>query len=187
MTLHPSGSTRTFFKWKNDLILCCCPVAQSCPNLCDPMDCSTPDFPDLHYLSKFAQTHSIESVMFTNPQSFPVSGSFPNSRLYTSGGQRAGAAASASVLPVNIQAWFHLGLTGLISLQSKGLKSSPAPQYKSINSSVLSLLNCPALISVYDIGKTIPLNKRCHSWRKKIRVDLRTKYLQRRYAGIAKK
>ena len=55
------------------------------------------------------------------PQSFPRSGSFPTSRLFTSGGQSIGASASASVLPVNIQDWFPLGLIDLFSLQSKGL------------------------------------------------------------------
>ena len=55
------------------------------------------------------------------PQSFPASGSFPVSWLFTSAGQSIGASASASVLPMNIQGWFPLGLTGLISLQSKGL------------------------------------------------------------------
>ena len=54
-------------------------------------------------------------------QSFPASGSFPVSQFFTSGGQSIGALASASVLSVNIQDWFPLGLTGLISLQSKGL------------------------------------------------------------------
>ena len=56
------------------------------------------------------------------PQSFPASGSFLMSQLFASGGQRIGASASASasVLPMNIQDWFPLGLTGLISLQSKG-------------------------------------------------------------------
>ena len=74
----------------------------------------------------------IESVMPSNhlilcqpllfpPSNFPASGSFPMSRLFTSGGQRIGASASASVLPMNIQDWFPLGSTGLISLQSKGL------------------------------------------------------------------
>ena len=53
--------------------------------------------------------------------SFPASGSFPVSRFFPSGGQAIGASASASVLPMNIQGWFSLGLTGLISLQSKGL------------------------------------------------------------------
>ena len=55
------------------------------------------------------------------PQSFPASESFLMSRLFTSSGQRLGASASASVLPTNIQDWFPLGLTGWISLQSKGL------------------------------------------------------------------
>ena len=59
-------------------------------------------------------------VLFSScPQSFPASGSFPVSRLFASGGQSIGA--SAWVPPMNIQDWFSLGLTGLISLQSKGL------------------------------------------------------------------
>ena len=55
------------------------------------------------------------------PQSFPASGSFLMRRFCSSGGQSIGASALASVLPVNIQGWFPLGFTGLISLQSKGL------------------------------------------------------------------
>ena len=55
------------------------------------------------------------------PQSFPASGSFPMRQLFTSGVQSIGASASASVLSMNIQDWFPLGLTGLISLGSKGL------------------------------------------------------------------
>ena len=55
------------------------------------------------------------------PQSFPASGSFPISQLIISGGQSIGASASASVLPMIIQGWFLLWMTGLISLQSKGL------------------------------------------------------------------
>ena len=54
-------------------------------------------------------------------QSFPASGSFPVSHLFTSGGQIIGASASALVLPMNIQSWFPLGLTDLISLLSKRL------------------------------------------------------------------
>ena len=54
-------------------------------------------------------------------QSFPESGYFQMSQFFTSGGQSIGASASASVLPMNIQDWFHLGWTGLISLQSKEL------------------------------------------------------------------
>ena len=55
------------------------------------------------------------------PQSFPASGSFPRSQLFTSGDESIGASASASVLPMNTQDWFPLGWTGWISLQSKGL------------------------------------------------------------------
>ena len=68
---------------------------------------------------------SIELVMPSNqllqPQSFPASGSFPMIQLFASDGQTIGVSASASILPVNIQGWFPLGLTGLISLLSKGL------------------------------------------------------------------
>ena len=83
------------------------------------------------------------------PQSFPVPGSFPLSQLFTSGGQSIGA----SVHPMNIQGWFPLGLTSLI-LQSKGLsESSPASQFESIHSPVLSLLYGPTLTSVHDYWK----------------------------------
>ena len=59
-------------------------------------------------------------------QSFPASGSFPMSQFFTSDGQTIGASTSASVLPMNIQNWFSLVLTGLISLQSKGLSRVPS-------------------------------------------------------------
>ena len=52
---------------------------------------------------------------------FPESGAFLRSQFFASGGQSIGVSASASVLPMNIQDWFPLGLTGWISLQSKGL------------------------------------------------------------------
>ena len=57
-------------------------------------------------------------------QSFPASGSFPVSWFFTSGGRSIGVLASASVLPMNIQDWFFLGLTGLISLLLKGFSST---------------------------------------------------------------
>ena len=60
-------------------------------------------------------------ALFLWPSVFPRSGSFPKSRLLTSSGQRIKALALASVLPMNIQGWFPLGLTGLISLLSNGL------------------------------------------------------------------
>ena len=88
-------------------------------------------------------------------QSFPASGSFPMSWLFTSGGQSIGASASALVLAVNIQDWFPLGLTGLMSLQSKGFSKefSPALQFKSISSLVLSFLYGSALTSIHDYWK----------------------------------
>ena len=58
---------------------------------------------------------------FSHHPSFPASGSFPVSQFFTSGGQIIRASASASILPTNIQDWFRLRPTGLISLQSKGL------------------------------------------------------------------
>ena len=60
-------------------------------------------------------------LFFSCLQSFPASGSFPVSEFFASGGQSIGASASTSVLPMNIQSWFPLGLIGLISLQSKWL------------------------------------------------------------------
>ena len=67
-------------------------------------------------------TISSSVVLFSSHlQSFPASGSFQMSQFFTSGGQRIGVSASASVLPMNIQDWFPLGLTDWISLQSKGL------------------------------------------------------------------
>ena len=67
-------------------------------------------------------TISSSVVPFSSPlQSFPASGSFQMSQFFKSGSQSIGVSASASVLPVNIQEWFPLGLTGWISLQSKRL------------------------------------------------------------------
>ena len=87
-------------------------------------------------------------------QSFPTSESFSVSQLFTSGGQSIGVSASASVLPINIQGWFSLGLTGLISLLSKdSQESSPMPQFKSINSLALNLLYGSYLTSIHNYWK----------------------------------
>ena len=110
-----------------------CSVTKLCPTLCHPRDCSTPGFPVHLQILRLAQTHvhqvgdaiqpiSSSVVPFSSClQSFPASGSSPMSRFFTSGGQSIVASASASVLLMNIQDWFPLGLTGWISLQSKGL------------------------------------------------------------------
>ena len=109
---------------------------------------------------------SIESVIPSNllilccsllllPSIFPSIRSFPVSWLFTSGCLSIGASASALVLPMNIQGWYLLGWTGLISLQSKGLyiEFSLAPQFKSINSSALSLLCGLTLTFILDYRK----------------------------------
>ena len=106
-------------------------VTQSCPTLCNSMDCSTPGLPVHHQSPQFTQTrgHSVgEAIQPSDPvfpfsshlQSFPASGSFHMSQLFTSGGESIGFSASASVLPM-IQDGFPLEWTGWISLQSKGL------------------------------------------------------------------
>ena len=83
-------------------------------------------------------------------QLFLASGSFLMSQLFASGGQSTGASVSASILPVNIQGWFSLGWTSLIPSCPMYLQeSSPAPQFESINFSVLSLPYGPTLTSVY--------------------------------------
>ena len=114
----------------------CYVVAQSCRTLCEPMNCSTPGFPVLYYLLEFAQTHaswvsdasSLVSPFSSYPQSFPESGSFPMSRLFTSGGQSIGISVSASVLLMNIQGWFPFRLTCLISSLSKEVFSNTTVQ-----------------------------------------------------------
>ena len=76
------------------------------------------------------------------------------SQLFTSGGQSIGASASALVLPVNIQDWFPLGwLVGSPCSPRDSQESSPAPQFRSINSSSLSLFYGPALAYIYDYLK----------------------------------
>ena len=93
------------------------------------------------------------------PQSLPASESFPMSQLFASGGQRTGVSALASVLPKKSQGWSPLGWTSWVSLQSKGLsRSSPTPQFKSTNSSVLSFLHSPTLTSIHDHRKNHSLD-----------------------------
>ena len=106
-------------------------VAQSCPTLCDPMDCSTPGFPVHHQLRELTQTHVhwvSDAIQPSHPLSSPSSPAFS---LYQHQGLfqwvtfrtrcSTEASASASVFPINIQCWFPLGLTGLTSMLSKGL------------------------------------------------------------------
>ena len=106
--------------------------AQSCPTLCDPMNCSTPGLPVHHQLPEFTKTyvHRVsDAIQPSHPLSSPSSPapnpsqhqSFPMSQLFAWGGQSTGVSALASFLPKNTQDWSPLEWTGWISLQSKGL------------------------------------------------------------------
>ena len=100
-SLQPHGFQHT-------RLLCPSPTFRACWNSCPSSQWCHP-------------TISSSAIPFSSClQSFPASGSFPKSQFFASGGQSIGASASASVLPMNIQDWFPLGLTGWISLQSKG-------------------------------------------------------------------
>ena len=107
-------------------------VAQSCLTLCDLGDCCTPGFPVHHQLPEFTQTHVHwvgDAMQPSHPLSYPSPPVFNlaqhqdlfKCQFFASSGQSIGVSASASILPMNIQDWFPLGLTGWISLQSKGL------------------------------------------------------------------
>ena len=122
---------------------------------------ASPSFTISQSLLKFM---SIQLVMLTISslaipfsfclQSFPSSGSFPVSQLFTTGGQSIGASTSASILPRNIKGWFPLGLTCLISLKSNGLsRVFSSTTIQSISSSLLSLLYGPTLTSIHDYQK----------------------------------
>ena len=92
--------------------------------LWDPVDCSTPASLSFTISRSLLKLMSVKSVMSSNhfilccpllllPQSFPISESFLMNQLFASGGQSIRASASVPVLPMNIQDWFLLGLTGL--------------------------------------------------------------------------
>ena len=134
MTMH-AYNTDLLLKWRvlrysgSWQLCCCCSVVwlfvtpwsaarQTAPSLTICKVCS-----NSHPLSQLCYLSISSSVtpFSSHPQSVPASRSFPMSQLFASGGQNIRASASASVLPMNIQSWFPLGLTGLISLLSKGL------------------------------------------------------------------
>ena len=129
--------------WKSEVI-------QSCPALCDPMDCSLLGFLVFHCFQEFAQTHLSkvhqvsDAIQPSHPllpflllSSFPASRSFPVSHIFASGGQSIEASASTSVFPMNIKDWFPLGLTGLISLLPMGISS--LLQHHNLKASILWL------------------------------------------------
>ena len=130
-----SGSLQSH-ELKHARLPCPSPSSQACSDLCP--------------LSQWCHpTISSSVVPFSCLPSFPASGSFPRSRLSASGGQSIGA--SVLVFPMNIQDWFPLWLTGLISLQFKGLsRVFSNTTVQSISSSVLGFLYGPTVTSIHD-------------------------------------
>ena len=143
--------------------LCCCfLVTQLCPTLCNPMDtrlpCPLPSSgacPNLCPLSEWCHPTIPSSVTLFSSclQSFPASGPFLTSQLFPSGGQSIGASASASVLTMNIQYWFPLGLSDLISLLFKGLSRVFSKTSVQRHQFFGAQLYGPTLTSIYDYLK----------------------------------
>ena len=136
------------------------------------MDCSTPGFPILHYLPEFAQTHvhgvidAIQPSHFLSPPSPPAFNlsqhrGFSNESALSIRWPNIGVSASVSVLPMNIQGWFPLGCTGLISLQSQGLSrvfSSTTVQKPQFSDPALTFFMVQFLHLYMTTGKTIALS-----------------------------
>ena len=129
------------------------------------MDYSTLDFPVHHQLLELAQIHVHPVSDAIQPSHLPFPPSPPTlnfsqhrdlfQQVNSSGGQSIGTSASASIFPVNIQDCFSLGLTGLILLSRDSQETSLAPQFKSLNFLVLSLLYGPTLTSEHDYWKKL--------------------------------
>ena len=151
---QPSGKT--------NFLHCCCSVSQSCPTLCDHMDYSTPDLPVPHCLPKFAQVHVHCMVIASShlilwrpflllPSIFPSIRDF-SSKLAVSIKWPKYWSFRFSISPSN-------GNSGLISLKIDWFdlccprdfqESSPAPQFRGINSLVSCLFHSPALTNICD-------------------------------------
>ena len=129
-------------------LLCPSPSPRACSNSC-------PLSQGCHPIISSSAVHFSSCL-----QSFPASGSFPISQLFASGGQSSGASDSAAVPPINIQDWFPLGFR-FDFLAVQGTQETYAePQFESINSSVLSLLHGPTLISKHDYWKNHSFDNR---------------------------
>ena len=155
-------------------------VAQLCPTLCDPMNRSTPGLPVHHQLPEFTQTH-VHRVRDASQPSHPLSSPSPpalNPSQHQSLFQRVNSSHEvAKVLEFQLQHHslqrnpraylLQLGLAGSPCSPRDSQESSPTPQFKSINSSALSLLHSPTLTSIHDHwqnhslepGKLVPCHK----------------------------
>ena len=141
-------------------------VAQSCPTLCDPMNCSTPGFPVHHQLPEFTQTHVHRVSDAIQPSHPPLSPSppAPSPSQHQSLFQWVNSSHEvAKVLEFQLshQSFqrnpradlLQNGLVGPPCSPTDSQESSPTPQFKSINSSALSLLHSPTLTSIHDHWK----------------------------------
>ena len=140
-------------------------VTQSCPTLCDPMDCSTPGFSVHHQLSELAQTHVHQSMMPFNhlilclspsflPSIFPSIRVFSNESVLHIGWPKYWS-FSFSIGPSNEYSElisFRIDWFDLLAVQGT-LKSPPTPKFKSISSSAFSFLHGPNLTSIHDYWK----------------------------------
>ena len=144
-------------------------VAQSCPTLCDPMECSTPGFPVHHQLPESTKSMPIESVMPPNhlilghpllllPSIFPSIRVFSNQSALRIRWPKYWS-FSFSISPSNEHPGliFRMDWLDLLAVQGT-FKSSPTPQFKSINSLVLSFLYSPTLTSIHDYLKNHSLD-----------------------------
>ena len=124
-----------------------------------PCPSPTPEvYPNSCPLSEWCHSTISSSVIpfSSHLQSFPASGSFQMSQFFTTGGQSIGASATSSVLPMNPQDWSPLGWGSCSPRDSQ--ESSPAPQFKIINSSALSFLYSPTLTSIHNYWKNHTLD-----------------------------
>ena len=146
-------------------------VAQSCPTLCNPMYCSTPGLPVHHQLPEFTQTriHRVtDAIQPSHPHSSPSS-SAPNPSQHQSIFQWVNSSHEVAKV-LKFQLWHHSfqsnqrvdllqnGLVGSPCSPRDSQESSPTPQFKSINASVLSLLHSPTLTSIHDQWKNHSLD-----------------------------
>ena len=145
MYVHKSICECFIHKYKKWMLHCAVLITLLCLTLCDSMDCSTPGSPVLHYLLEFAQTYVHWVSDAIQPSHLLLSPCPPALNLsqhqslflcwlFASGGQSIWASASASALPMNIQGWFPVRLTGLILLSKRLSRVFSNTTYESIKS-----------------------------------------------------
>ena len=145
---------------------CCCSVSQSCPTLCDSMNCSIPGFAVLHYLSEFAQNHVCwigDAIQPSHPFLLPSPPALNLSQhqglfQWLSSSHRVAKVLELQLQHPSFQGIFRVDflkhwLVWSLCCPSELQESFPRPQFKSINSSALSLLYGPTVTSIQDYWK----------------------------------